>query len=85
MQPAHGFLDRGIELLRVKILARHAHQRVREWHAAGVDQHHRWREGYVVTLGESLGAQAVAGEMSVDDAIKRLTSDIDEQVKAASK
>ena len=29
--------------------------------------------------------QAVAGEMSADDAIKRLTSDIDEQVKAASK
>jgi alpha-1,4-digalacturonate transport system substrate-binding protein len=29
--------------------------------------------------------QAVAGEMSVDDAIKRLTVDIDEQVKAASK
>jgi alpha-1,4-digalacturonate transport system substrate-binding protein len=29
--------------------------------------------------------QAVAGEISVDDAIKRLTSDIDEQVKAASK
>jgi alpha-1,4-digalacturonate transport system substrate-binding protein len=29
--------------------------------------------------------QAVAGEMTVDDAIKRLTSDIDEQIKAASK
>ena len=29
--------------------------------------------------------QAVAGEMSVDDAIKRLTVDIDEQIKAASK
>jgi alpha-1,4-digalacturonate transport system substrate-binding protein len=29
--------------------------------------------------------QAVAGEMSVDDAIKRLTIDIDEQINAASK
>ena len=29
--------------------------------------------------------QAVAGEMSADDAIKRMASDIDEQVKAASK
>ncbi len=29
--------------------------------------------------------QAVAGEMSVEDAVKRLTADIDEQVKAASK
>jgi alpha-1,4-digalacturonate transport system substrate-binding protein len=29
--------------------------------------------------------QAVAGEMGVDDALKRLASDIDEQVKAASK
>jgi hypothetical protein len=29
--------------------------------------------------------QAVAGELSADDAVKRLTADIDEQVKAASK
>lgn len=29
--------------------------------------------------------QAIAGEMSIDDALKRLQSDIDEQVKAASK
>ncbi len=29
--------------------------------------------------------QAVAGEMSVDDALKRLAADVDEQVKAASK
>ncbi len=29
--------------------------------------------------------QAVAGEMSVDDALKRLASDVDEQVKAAAK
>ena len=29
--------------------------------------------------------QAVAGEMSVEDALKRLASDVDEQVKAASK
>lgn len=29
--------------------------------------------------------QAIAGEMSTDDALKRLTSDMDEQVKAAAK
>ncbi|HNY48361.1 MAG TPA: carbohydrate ABC transporter substrate-binding protein, partial [Casimicrobium sp.] len=29
--------------------------------------------------------QAVAGEMSTDDALKRLAADVDEQVKAASK
>jgi alpha-1,4-digalacturonate transport system substrate-binding protein len=29
--------------------------------------------------------QAVAGEMSADDALKRIASDIDDQVKAASK
>jgi alpha-1,4-digalacturonate transport system substrate-binding protein len=29
--------------------------------------------------------QAIAGEMSLDDALKRISSDIDEQVKAASK
>ena len=29
--------------------------------------------------------QAIAGEMSVDDAIKRVASDLDEQVKAAAK
>src|SRR5204862_777007 len=29
--------------------------------------------------------QAVAGEMSADDALKRLAADVDEQVKAASK
>jgi hypothetical protein len=29
--------------------------------------------------------QAIAGEMSVDDALKRLASDLDEQVKAAAK
>jgi len=29
--------------------------------------------------------QAVAGEMSIDDALKRLAADVDEQVKAASK
>jgi alpha-1,4-digalacturonate transport system substrate-binding protein len=29
--------------------------------------------------------QAIAGEMSLDDALKRITADIDEQVKAAGK
>ena len=29
--------------------------------------------------------QAIAGEMSTDDALKRLAQDMDEQVKAASK
>ena len=35
-------------------------------------------------VGQRVG-QAVAGEMSADDALKRLAADIDEQVKAASK
>jgi len=29
--------------------------------------------------------QAIAGEISLDDALKRINSDIDEQVKAAGK
>jgi alpha-1,4-digalacturonate transport system substrate-binding protein len=29
--------------------------------------------------------QAIAGEMSLDDAVKRIAADIDEQVKAAGK
>jgi alpha-1,4-digalacturonate transport system substrate-binding protein len=29
--------------------------------------------------------QAIAGEMSLDDALKRISADIDEQVKAAAK
>ena len=29
--------------------------------------------------------QAIAGEMSLDDALKRISADIDEQVKAAGK
>ena len=36
-------------------------------------------------MGDHAADDAQAGELSADDAIKRLSSDIDEQVKAASK
>jgi alpha-1,4-digalacturonate transport system substrate-binding protein len=47
-------------------------------------QGYRFNRAVFLPTAQRLG-QAVAGEMSADDAIKRLASDIDEQVKAASK
>jgi alpha-1,4-digalacturonate transport system substrate-binding protein len=47
-------------------------------------QGYRFNRAIFLPTAQRLG-QAVAGEMSADDALKRLASDIDEQVKAASK
>ena len=47
-------------------------------------QGYKYNRAVFLPTAQRLG-QAVAGEMSADDALKRLTSDIDEQVKAASK
>ena len=47
-------------------------------------QGYRFNRAVFLPTAQRLG-QAVAGEMSADDALKRLASDIDEQVKAASK
>lgn len=47
-------------------------------------QGYRFNRAIFLPTAQRIG-QAVAGEMSADDAIKRITSDIDEQVKAASK
>lgn len=47
-------------------------------------QGYRFNRAVFLPTAQRLG-QAVAGEMSVDDALKRLAADIDEQVKAASK
>ena len=47
-------------------------------------QGYRFNRAVFLPTAQRLG-QAVAGEMSADDAIKRLAADIDEQVKAASK
>jgi alpha-1,4-digalacturonate transport system substrate-binding protein len=47
-------------------------------------QGYRFNRAVFLPTAQRIG-QAVAGEMSADDAIKRLASDIDEQVKAASK
>jgi alpha-1,4-digalacturonate transport system substrate-binding protein len=47
-------------------------------------QGYRFNRAVFLPTAQRIG-QAVAGEMSADDAIKRLAADIDEQVKAASK
>ena len=47
-------------------------------------QGYRFNRAVFLPTAQRLG-QAVAGELSVEDAIKRLAADIDEQVKAASK
>jgi alpha-1,4-digalacturonate transport system substrate-binding protein len=47
-------------------------------------QGYRFNRAVFLPTAQRIG-QAVAGEMSADDALKRLASDIDEQVKAASK
>lgn len=47
-------------------------------------QGYRFNRAVFLPTAQRLG-QAVAGEMSTEDALKRLASDIDEQVKAASK
>jgi alpha-1,4-digalacturonate transport system substrate-binding protein len=47
-------------------------------------QGYRFNRAVFLPTAQRLG-QAVAGEMSADDALKRLASDMDEQVKAASK
>ena len=47
-------------------------------------QGYRFNRAVFLPTAQRLG-QAVAGEMSADDALKRLATDIDEQVKAASK
>ena len=47
-------------------------------------QGYRLNRAVFLPTAQRLG-QAVAGEMSADDALKRLASDMDEQVKAASK
>jgi alpha-1,4-digalacturonate transport system substrate-binding protein len=47
-------------------------------------QGYRFNRAVFLPTAQRLG-QAVAGELSADDAIKRLAADIDEQVKAASK
>ena len=39
----------------------------------------------VLSISWFILGQAIAGEMSLDDALKRITADIDEQVKAAGK
>ncbi len=47
-------------------------------------QGYRFNRSVFLPTAQRVG-QAVAGEMSADDALKRLASDIDEQIKAASK
>jgi alpha-1,4-digalacturonate transport system substrate-binding protein len=47
-------------------------------------QGYRFNRAVFLPTAQRLG-QAIAGEMSAEDAVKRLTADIDEQVKAASK
>jgi alpha-1,4-digalacturonate transport system substrate-binding protein len=47
-------------------------------------QGYRFNRAVFLPTAQRLG-QAVAGELSADDALKRLAADIDEQVKAASK
>ena len=47
-------------------------------------QGYRLNRAVFLPTAQRLG-QAVAGEMSADDALKRLAADVDEQVKAASK
>lgn len=47
-------------------------------------QGYRFNRAVFLPTAQRLG-QAVAGELSADDAIKRLAADIDEQVKAATK
>ena len=47
-------------------------------------QGYRFNRAVFLPTAQRLG-QAVAGEMSTDDALKRMATDIDEQVKAASK
>jgi alpha-1,4-digalacturonate transport system substrate-binding protein len=47
-------------------------------------QGYRLNRAVFLPTAQRLG-QAVAGEMSVDEALKRLAADVDEQVKAASK
>lgn len=47
-------------------------------------QGYRFNRAIFLPTAQRIG-QAVAGEMSVDDALKRMAADIDEQVKAASK
>jgi alpha-1,4-digalacturonate transport system substrate-binding protein len=47
-------------------------------------QGYRYNRALFNPTAQRLG-QAVAGEMSLDDALKRIASDIDEQVKAAAK
>lgn len=47
-------------------------------------QGYRFNRAVFLPTAQRVG-QAVAGEMSADDALKRLASDMDEQVKAASK
>jgi alpha-1,4-digalacturonate transport system substrate-binding protein len=47
-------------------------------------QGYRFNRAVFLPTAQRLG-QAVAGEMSADDALKRLAADVDEQVKAASK
>ena len=47
-------------------------------------QGYRFNRAVFLPTAQRVG-QAVAGEMSADDALKRLAADIDEQVKAASK
>lgn len=47
-------------------------------------QGYRFNRAVFLPTTQRVG-QAVAGEMSTDDALKRLAADIDEQVKAASK
>jgi alpha-1,4-digalacturonate transport system substrate-binding protein len=47
-------------------------------------QGYRFNRAVFLPTAQRVG-QAVAGEMSADDALKRMAADIDEQVKAASK
>ena len=47
-------------------------------------QGYRFNRSVFLPTAQRVG-QAVAGEMSAEDALKRLASDIDEQIKAASK
>ncbi len=47
-------------------------------------QGYRYNRAFFLPTAQRLG-QAVAGEMSTDDALKRLAMDLDEQVAAASK
>ncbi len=47
-------------------------------------QGYRLNRAVFLPTAQRLG-QAIAGEMSADDALKRLAADVDEQVKAASK